>query len=103
MRIIRCDRCGKDISDYDNTGYVSVNWRPVCGDDGLVVDNPFEDRDFCEDCMDEIKAFVDKKSRKWSRKNRKQRQKRMWALSPLRRILRRKNTRVSTCGSSGSW
>lgn len=61
MRIIRCDRCGKDISDYDNTGYVSVNWRPVRGDDGLVVDNPFEDRDFCEDCMDEIKAFVDKK------------------------------------------
>lgn len=61
MKIIRCDRCGKDISDYDNTGYVSVNWRPVRGDDGLVVDNPFEDRDFCEDCMDEIKAFVDKK------------------------------------------
>ena len=61
MRIIRCDRCGKDISDYDNTGYVSVNWRPARGDDGLVVDNPFEDRDFCEDCIDEIKAFVDKK------------------------------------------
>lgn len=61
MRKITCDRCGKDISDYGNTGYVSVNWRPVRGDDGLVVDNPFEDRDFCEDCMDEIKAFVDKK------------------------------------------
>lgn len=61
MRIIRCDRCGKDISDYDNTGYVSVNWRSVHGDEGLVVDNPFEDRDFCEDCLDEIKAFVDKK------------------------------------------
>lgn len=61
MRKIICDRCGKDISDYGNTGYVSVNWRPVRGDDGLVMDTPFEDRDFCTDCMREITAFIAKK------------------------------------------
>ena len=62
MRKIICDRCGADISDYDNTGYLAARWRPVrYGENDVASDNPYEDCDFCENCMRQIVAFIDQK------------------------------------------
>ena len=58
MRKIICDSCGRDISDYDNTGYISVVWRPIKGPDELS-ENPYEDYDFCEDCLKDIVRVID--------------------------------------------
>ena len=58
MRKVICDRCGRDISDYDNTGYISVVWRPVKGPDEMS-ENPYEDYDFCEDCLKDIVRVID--------------------------------------------
>lgn len=55
-RIIRCDRCHKDIKT-DVVGYIAWNRRDVITDD-LILGNPFEHMDFCEKCMNEIKDFI---------------------------------------------
>lgn len=62
MRVVRCDRCGKDIpiAGERSVGYVSFSWRELHGDD-LVDDNPYEKWDFCPECMAEIKACIEKK------------------------------------------
>ena len=62
MRVIRCDRCGKDIqiAGERSVGYVEFNWRQLHGND-LVDDNPYEKWDFCPECMKEIKACIEKK------------------------------------------
>ena len=58
MRIIKCDRCGAEIPvDQETTGYVALNLRRLEMDD-LVEHNPFEDWDFCDECMKKIHAFV---------------------------------------------
>ena len=58
MRIIKCDRCGAEIPvDQETTGYVALNLRRLEMDD-LVEHNPFEDWDFCYECMKKIHAFV---------------------------------------------
>ena len=54
-RIIKCDRCGGEV-DPRRIGYVSILER---GPDGeLIGKNPFDDMDFCENCMEQIAAFV---------------------------------------------
>ena len=62
MRLIRCDRCGKEIQPVltDNRiGYVALNIKDLNTDD-LIDGNPFEHADFCPECMKEIEAFIRK-------------------------------------------
>lgn len=55
-RIIRCDRCRKDIKS-GKIGYIAQSWRHVETDD-LIDGNPFEHMDFCEDCMAAVREYV---------------------------------------------
>lgn len=55
-RIIRCDRCHKDIVG-GGVGYIAWNWRDIATDD-LIDGNPFEHMDFCEECMAAVKTYV---------------------------------------------
>lgn len=104
MRKIICDRCGAEITG-DRIGYVAVNWRAT-RDDSLMQNNPYEHMDFCECCMLDITFFIDDKKSRKARIPRRVKKRRQ-ILNPLRWILnrsrRRRSTRVSTCGSSGSW
>lgn len=54
-RVIKCDRCGKEI-DPKRIGYVSVMERK--DGDELTGKNPFEDMDFCGECMELIAGFI---------------------------------------------
>lgn len=54
-RIIKCDRCGGEIEE-GHIGYVSMMQRSKEGD--LCGDNPFENMDFCPECMELIGKFV---------------------------------------------
>ena len=54
-RIIKCDRCGGEIEE-GRIGYVSMMQRSKDGD--LCGDNPFENMDFCPECMELIGKFV---------------------------------------------
>ena len=58
MRKIICDRCGKEIPQGTRTGYIAVNWR-AASDNSLMLDNPYENDDFCEDCMKNIVNVID--------------------------------------------
>ena len=60
MRIIKCDRCGKliDLDQYDNTGYIKWSWRNIFDPADVSPDSPLEKCDYCEDCMNEILAFI---------------------------------------------
>ena len=60
MRKIICDRCGKEIFT-DRIGYVAVNWR-ARSDDSLIQVNPYENCDFCENCMSSIQVIIALKS-----------------------------------------
>lgn len=64
MRIIRCDRCGREISLTEDVkiGYIDVTWRDLERDD-IDDSNPFETWDFCEECVEKIKAFVRKEEK----------------------------------------
>lgn len=59
MRIIRCNRCGREIPYKDDAkvGYIDVTWRDLERDD-IDDSNPFEDWDFCQECVEEIKDFI---------------------------------------------
>ncbi len=59
MRVIRCDRCLREIhpAQVNRIGYVAINWRTIETDD-LEDGNPFERCDFCPDCMKEIEEFI---------------------------------------------
>ena len=59
MRVIRCDRCLREIhpAQVNRIGYVAINWRIIETDD-LEDGNPFERCDFCPDCMKEIEEFI---------------------------------------------
>lgn len=54
-RIIKCDRCGGEIEE-GHIGYVSMMQRSIDGE--LCGDNPFENMDFCQECMELIGKFV---------------------------------------------
>lgn len=57
MRQIICDRC-KAVITGDRIGYVAVNWR-ARSDDSFMKDNPYEEADFCEKCMEDIARVID--------------------------------------------
>ena len=58
MRKIICDRCGAEIPSGTRIGYVAVNWR-AASDNSLMQDNPYEEADFCEKCMEDIARVID--------------------------------------------
>ena len=58
MRIIKCDRCGKEIPNGTRIGYIAMNWRAP-SDDSLLEDNPYERMDFCPACMETIVKVID--------------------------------------------
>lgn len=58
MRIIRCDRCGKDIEPGSQIFYVSVQNRKW-SDGELCGENPYEDWDICEGCAKAIVWMID--------------------------------------------
>lgn len=59
-RIVKCDRCGKDITGKDRA-YFSFHWKDETTDD-LVGKNPWEGMDFCESCVREIRSVVERPS-----------------------------------------
>lgn len=60
-RIVKCDRCGVIFpKDSDNSGYIKMGWRSIRGADLYIDPNPYEDFDFCESCMEEIRACVER-------------------------------------------
>ena len=59
MRKIICDRCGAEITG-PRIGYLAANWR-LASDDSLMQDNPYEEKDFCENCMKNILLVIDNK------------------------------------------
>lgn len=69
MRKVICNRCGADISNQDEVGYIAMNHREIKS--GFLPDNNVhEDKDFCETCMAEIEEFVNLTvKRKKSRSN----------------------------------
>ena len=117
MRKIICDRCGAEITG-DRIGYVAAGWKAP-SDKSFIQNNPYERMDFCEGCMKEIIALIDKKkSRRMKVAALKQRlslkKKRILSLSGRRkrrgaalkqcRILNlRRDTKASTCGGFGNW
>ena len=60
MRLIRCDRCHKEIlpAQINRIGYVALNWRHILTDD-LEDENPYEHCDFCPECMKAISDFIE--------------------------------------------
>ena len=62
MRFIRCDRCGKEMpwKDTDNVGHVALRWKDIRTDE-LAGLNPYEDVEFCDDCMKAISDFIEQK------------------------------------------
>ncbi len=58
MRIIRCDRCGKDIENGSKIFYISVQNRKW-SDGELCGENPYEDWDICETCANAITWMID--------------------------------------------
>lgn len=60
MRICRCDRCGKELPLRGDAriGYIALNWRDSQNDD-LIDGNLFEKMDFCEECMDDIRSYIE--------------------------------------------
>ena len=55
-RVIKCDRCGTEIEQEQEIGYISVMHRGK--EEQLEGDNPFEKLDFCKDCIDAIMRFI---------------------------------------------
>lgn len=54
---IVCDRCGQNIDIDLYTGYIVWNFRDHAS--GKVTEqNIFENCDYCEECMEEIRAFI---------------------------------------------
>ena len=56
-RVIRCDRCGKDV-DPDAVGRISTVFASESLAPSDTSANPFDKMDYCEDCMNEITAFI---------------------------------------------
>lgn len=58
-RIVKCDRCGRDITSADK-GYFSFHWKDEKNED-LLGKNPYEPMDFCEACVREIRQLIEMK------------------------------------------
>ena len=58
MRKIICDRCEREIPKGEKIGYVAINWRAP-SDGSLMIDNPYEELDFCHACMADIAKVID--------------------------------------------
>lgn len=56
-RIIKCDRCGEEITTKDRIGYVCVLQKNESGET-LAEKNPFDSYDFCQGCVKEIVEFA---------------------------------------------
>ena len=56
-RIIKCDRCGEEITTKDRIGYVCVLQKNESGET-LAEKNPFDSYDFCQECVKEIVEFA---------------------------------------------
>ena len=74
MICVICDRCGRIIRDSEKIGYVGVNWREE-GGGNLTKENPYQDWDICEICMEEIVDVIDKRGvsapEEWQRTERR--------------------------------
>lgn len=53
--VIECDRCKKVIEG--RIGYIAYNFKERKERD-LMIDNPYEKYDFCEECMNQIADFI---------------------------------------------
>lgn len=56
-RIIKCDRCGEEITTKDRIGYICVLQKNESGET-LAEKNPFDSYDFCQGCVKEIVEFA---------------------------------------------
>ena len=58
---IKCDRCGKQyLPDADHrVGYIGMTWKDPETDDLENGVTPYEDCDFCPDCMKAISDFIE--------------------------------------------
>jgi len=58
---IKCDRCGKQFmpDTTHRVGFIGFKWRDVETDDLLDDTNPFEEKDFCERCMEDIGRYIE--------------------------------------------
>ena len=58
---VKCDRCGKQfIPDTTHrVGFIGFKWRDIETDDLLDDVNPFEEKDFCERCMEDIGRYIE--------------------------------------------
>ena len=58
---IKCDRCGKQFmpDTTHRVGFIGFKWRDVETDDLLDDANPFEEKDFCERCMEDIGRYIE--------------------------------------------
>lgn len=63
MRIIKCDRCGCEIPKSTMVGYVSVRQKEVVTG-ALIGENPYEQWDLCDECMNAVKCFIKKTTEK---------------------------------------
>ena len=61
MTYVKCDRCGKQfIPDTTHrVGFIGFKWRDIETDDLLDDVNPFEEKDFCERCMEDIGRYIE--------------------------------------------
>lgn len=59
-RIVKCDRCGRNITDKDK-GYFAFYWKDEATDD-CIGKNPYEGMDFCESCVREIRQVIERVS-----------------------------------------
>lgn len=57
-RVILCDRCGAKITG-PKIGFIAWNWK-IKPQEAMPARNPYEDRDFCEKCMDEILTCIER-------------------------------------------
>lgn len=57
MLKIVCDRCGRDIPMPGRIGYIALDFKE--GMNGsLSGENPFEGKDYCDACMDDVRKFI---------------------------------------------
>ncbi len=59
-----CDRCGKDISDNERFGYIGISIRDKETGEVVAINDDFAECDYCDSCVEEIKAFIRNKPKK---------------------------------------
>lgn len=56
--VLICDRCGKEIPEGENPGYIYLGSRNRDNGDILQDSCEFESNDYCEACMIEVTKYV---------------------------------------------